>query len=114
MYKMYTEYHGTSEIEHGLCACTVDILLAKARGISPVQAHKPCSVSHIKHELAFYRQDMCVCCVSKSANVTIVLIINIFSFFSFCRNRDFLSFRALNQWLRFIVYMLFQINLQKK
>ena len=27
-------YCGTSEIEHGLCACTVDNPLAKARGLS--------------------------------------------------------------------------------
>ena len=32
--KVYTGYHGTSEIEHGLCACTVDNPLAKARGLS--------------------------------------------------------------------------------
>ena len=32
--KIYTGYHGTSEIEHGLCACTVDNPLAKARGLS--------------------------------------------------------------------------------
>ena len=34
MCKVYTGYHGTSEIELGLCACTVDNLLAKARGLS--------------------------------------------------------------------------------
>ena len=34
MCKVYTGYCGTSEIEHGLCACTVDNLLAKARGLS--------------------------------------------------------------------------------
>ena len=34
MCKIYTGYHGTSEIEHGLCACTVDNPLAKARGLS--------------------------------------------------------------------------------
>ena len=34
MRKVYTGYHGTSEIEHGLCACTVDIPQAKARGLS--------------------------------------------------------------------------------
>ena len=36
MYKVYTGYCGTSEIqiEHGLCACTVDNPLAKARGLS--------------------------------------------------------------------------------
>ena len=33
MCKVYTEYHGTSEIEHGLCACTVDNPLATARGL---------------------------------------------------------------------------------
>ena len=34
MCKVCTGYHGTSEIEHGLCACTVDNPLAKARGLS--------------------------------------------------------------------------------
>ena len=34
MCKVYTGYHGTSEIEHGFCACTVDNPLAKARGLS--------------------------------------------------------------------------------
>ena len=34
MCKVYTGYCGTSEIEHGLCACTVDNPLAKAGGIS--------------------------------------------------------------------------------
>ena len=46
MCKIYTEYHGTSETEHGLCACTVDNPLAKARDYLSVQAHKPCSISH--------------------------------------------------------------------
>ena len=32
--KVYTDYCGTSEIEHGLCACTVDNPRAKARGLS--------------------------------------------------------------------------------
>ena len=32
--KVYTGFHGTSEIEHGLCACTVDYPLAKARDLS--------------------------------------------------------------------------------
>ena len=32
--KVYTGYHGTSEIEHSLCACTVDNHLAKARRLS--------------------------------------------------------------------------------
>ena len=34
MCKVYTGYHGTSEIQHGLCACTVDNPLAKTRGLS--------------------------------------------------------------------------------
>ena len=34
MCKVYTGYCGTSEIEHGLCACTVNNPLAKARGLS--------------------------------------------------------------------------------
>ena len=34
MCKVYTGYCGTSEIEHGLCACTVDNPLAKARRLS--------------------------------------------------------------------------------
>ena len=32
--KVYTGYCGTSEIEHGLCTCTVNNPLAKARGLS--------------------------------------------------------------------------------
>ena len=34
MCRVYTGYCGTSEIEHGLCACTVYNPLAKARGLS--------------------------------------------------------------------------------
>ena len=34
MCKVYTGYCGTNEREHGLCACTVDNPLAKARGLS--------------------------------------------------------------------------------
>ena len=37
LFKVYTGYRDTSEIEHGLCACTVDNL--------SVQAHKQCSIS---------------------------------------------------------------------
>ena len=37
---------GTSEIEHGLCACTVDYALAKAQDYLSVQAHKQCSISY--------------------------------------------------------------------
>ena len=35
MCKVYTGFHGTSEIQHGLCACTVNNPLAKARVLSP-------------------------------------------------------------------------------
>ena len=34
MCKVNTGYRGTSEIEHGLCACTVDNPFAKARELS--------------------------------------------------------------------------------
>ena len=34
MCKVYTGYHGSSEIEYSLRACTVDNSLAKARGLS--------------------------------------------------------------------------------
>ena len=34
LFKVYTGYRGTSEIEHGLCACTVDNPLARVRGLS--------------------------------------------------------------------------------
>ena len=34
MCKVYTGYHGTSEIEISLCAYTVDNPLGKARGLS--------------------------------------------------------------------------------
>ena len=33
MCKIYTGYHGTSEIEHGFSACTADNPLAKASGL---------------------------------------------------------------------------------
>ena len=34
MCKVYTGYHGTSEIKHGLCACTVNNPFAKVQGLS--------------------------------------------------------------------------------
>ena len=34
MCKVYTGHHGTSMIKHGLCNCTVNNPLAKARGLS--------------------------------------------------------------------------------
>ena len=55
MCKVYTGYCGTSEIEHGLCACTVDNPLAKARGLSlrtgaQTMLYLPLVVSFAKRE----------------------------------------------------------------
>ena len=49
MCKLYTGHYGKSEVEHGLCDCTVDNPLAKARGgdYLSVQAHKSCSILHL-------------------------------------------------------------------
>ena len=47
MCKVYTGYCGTTEIEHGLCACTVDNPFAKARGLSLRTGAQPCSISHL-------------------------------------------------------------------
>ena len=47
MCKVYTSYCDTNEIEHGLCACTVDNPSLKLGDYLSVQAHKPCSISHI-------------------------------------------------------------------
>ena len=47
MCKVYTGYCGTSEIEHGLCACMVDNPSLKLEDYLSVQAHKPCSISHL-------------------------------------------------------------------
>ena len=47
MCKVYTGYCGTSEIEHGLCACTVDNPLAKARGLSLRAGAQPMLYSHL-------------------------------------------------------------------
>ena len=55
MCKVYTGYCGTSEIEHRLCACTVDNPLAKARDYLSLQAHKPCSISHL---LVYKKQEL--------------------------------------------------------
>ena len=54
MCKVYTEYHGTSEIEHGLCACTVDNPLAKARGLSRRTGAQ--TMLYLSHENQFPRQ----------------------------------------------------------
>ena len=80
MCKVYTGYCGTSEIEHGLCACTVDNPLAIARGLSlrtgaqpmlylPLIVSKTCNgksghwqllLSHYGY-LDYFLQNYCVC-----------------------------------------------------
>ena len=47
----YNGYHGTSEIKHGLCACTVANPLAKARGLSLRTGAQLCSISNLKYNL---------------------------------------------------------------
>ena len=49
MCKLYTGYCGTSEIEHGLCACTVDSPLAKARGLSLRTGAQPMLYLPLEH-----------------------------------------------------------------
>ena len=52
MCKVYTGYYGTSEIEHGSCACTVDNPELKLGDYLSVQADKPCSISHLTRVIA--------------------------------------------------------------
>ena len=50
MCKVYTGYCGTGEIEHGLCACTVDNPLAKARELSLRTGAQPTLyLPHVSH-----------------------------------------------------------------
>ena len=42
---VYTGYHGTKEIEPGLCTCTADNPLLKLRDYLSIQAHKPCPIT---------------------------------------------------------------------
>ena len=50
MCKVYTEYHGTSEIDHSLCACTVDSPSLKLGDYLSVRlTYKPCFISHLYH-----------------------------------------------------------------
>ena len=53
MCKVYTGYCGTSEIEHGLCACTVDNPLAKARGLSLRTGAQP--MLYLPLQLRYYK-----------------------------------------------------------
>ena len=55
MCKVYTGYCGTSKIEHGLCACTVDNPLAKARGLSPPYRRTNHALSPICFRLRQYQ-----------------------------------------------------------
>ena len=44
MGKVYTDYCGTSETEHGLCASL------KLGDYLSIQSHKPCSISHFEND----------------------------------------------------------------
>ena len=74
MCKVYTGYHGTSEIEHGLCTCTVGNPLAKARDYLSIQAHKPRSISHLNICLASLscRRDKSLVCIFHGENTEII------------------------------------------
>ena len=57
MCKVYTGYHGTSEIEHGSCACTVDNPLAKARGFSlRTDAQTMLYLSRVTEMMSFFHR----------------------------------------------------------
>ena len=50
MCKVYTGYNGTREIEHGFCAPVWSIIPSLKLGdYLSVQAHKPCSISHMSY-----------------------------------------------------------------
>ena len=54
MCKVYTGYRGTSKIDHGLCACTVDNPLAKAWGLSLLTGAQTMHyLSHVLRRLEF-------------------------------------------------------------
>ena len=71
MCKVYSGYCSTSEIEHGLCACTVDNPLAKARGLSlRTGAQTMLYLSHgtlakridTNHNIGSRRLPLSICC----------------------------------------------------
>ena len=77
MRKVYT---GTSEIEHGLCACTVDNPLVKARGLSlrtGAQTMLYLSLISFKRYKKSLKRD--ICCFDFRSNflVSISFLINI-------------------------------------
>ena len=62
MCKVYTGDYGTSEIEHGLCACAVDNPLAKARDYLSIQARTMLFIlSHIVYRSNFIKGDLDNC-----------------------------------------------------
>ena len=75
MCKVYTGYHDTSEIEHGLCACMVDNPLTKARGLSLRTGDKPCSISQLNICLASLscRRDNILMCIFHGENTEIIM-----------------------------------------
>ena len=70
MCKVYIGYCGTSEIEHGLCAFTdrsVQAHKPKLGDYLSVQAHKPCSISHVEHFVKCVNSDVReLCCLDDS------------------------------------------------
>ena len=77
MCKVYTGYCGTSEIEHGLCACTVDNPLAKARVLSLRTGTQPMLYLPLIVTLVL----ALVLIVSMSIGVTLLLYDDFFFFF---------------------------------
>ena len=60
MCESYTGYCGTSEIEHGLCACTVDNPLAKARGLSIRTGVQ--TMLYLSHIRCSFKSSVYYCC----------------------------------------------------
>ena len=73
MCKVYTGYCGTSEIEHGLCACTVDNPLAKARRLSLRTGAQPMLylplVVEVFNQIEFTFICLAVCYVSSEIEI---------------------------------------------
>ena len=89
MCKVYTGYCGTSELEHGLCACTVDNPLAKARGLSlrtGAQTMLYLSLVYSRNLLYF---------LTKNIFIVKNLSIWIYSISKQCRTRSNCSFKVV-------------------
>ena len=81
MCKVYTGYCGTSEIDHGLCACTVDNPLGKSRGLSlrtgaQTMLYLPL-IFNVKFVFTFFR----FCFISCFTGVLFIYFISCLSFY---------------------------------